>query len=462
MAIIQAIKQHEDEFDRFVSDDDDEELGESQFNPDIIQKVEELLQVHEVPSYSRVALTNCINEAGNEVHDESFQKLLDLRKKLLDFVDSWMAYLAPNLSAIVGTTVGAKLMATAGGLEPLARMSPCNLQHMGFLNISLDGLPIKLTHGYLQESDISQTFPLAVTRGATRVLASNCSAAARFDFKQNDPSGNTGKHLREVVINKFRSYDKSPSPQFGVLNQSMPPGRKVEELLQVHEVPSYSRVALTSEVGYEIICDSIRLLLSIEKEVYYMYRRQFPEAAESSLVQKSIIDCINEAGNEVHDESFQKLLDLRKKLLDFVDSWMAYLAPNLSAIVGTTVGAKLMATAGGLEPLARMSPCNLQHMGFLNISLDGLPIKLTHGYLQESEISQTFPLAVTRGATRVLASNCSTAARFDFEQNDPSGNTGKHLREVVINKFRSYDKSPSPQFGVLNQSMPPVERRKIE
>ncbi|KAL6495151.1 hypothetical protein OROGR_030577 [Orobanche gracilis] len=154
--------------------------------------------------------------------------------------------------------------------------------------------------------------------------------------------------------------------------------QKVEELLQVHEVPSsYSRVALTSEVGYEIICDSIRLLLSIEKEVYYMYRRQFPEAAESSLVQKSIIDCINEAGNEVHDEFFQKLLDLRKKLLDFVDSWMAYLAPNLSAIVGTTVGAKLMATAGGLEPLARMSPCNLQHMGFLNISLDGLPIKLT-------------------------------------------------------------------------------------
>ncbi|KAL6495255.1 hypothetical protein OROGR_030681 [Orobanche gracilis] len=232
--------------------------------------------------------------------------------------------------------------------------------------------------------------------------------------------------------------------------------QKVDELLQVHEVPSsYSRVALTSEVGYEIICDSIRLLLSIEKEVYYMYRRQFPEAAESSLVQKSIIDCINEAGNEVHDESFQKLLDLRKKLLDFVDSWMAYLAPNLSAIVGTTVGAKLMATAGGLEPLARMSPCNLQHMGFLNISLDGLPIKHTHGYLQESEISQTFPLDVTRGATRVLASNCSAAARFDFKQNDPSGNTGKHLREVVINKFRSYDKSPSPQFGVLNQSMPP-------
>ncbi|KAL6495209.1 1498 Protein implicated in ribosomal biogenesis [Orobanche gracilis] len=238
--------------------------------------------------------------------------------------------------------------------------------------------------------------------------------------------------------------------------------QKVEELLQVHEVPSYSRVALTSEVGYEIIYDSIRLLLSIEKEVYYMYRRQFPEAAESSLVQKSIIDCINEAGNEVHDESFQKLLDLRKKLLDFVDSWMAYLAPNLSAIVGTTVGAKLMAMDGGLEPLARMSPCNLQHMGFLNISLDGLPIKLTHGYLQESEISQTFPLAVTRGATRVLASICSAAARFDFKQNDPSGNTGKHLREVVINKFRRRkcgDMNSGTSTQILEEGTGPEKKR---
>ncbi|KAL6495274.1 hypothetical protein OROGR_030700 [Orobanche gracilis] len=245
----------------------------------------------------------------------------------------------------------------------------------------------------------------------------------------------------EVEFDRFVSDDDEEELGESQFNPDII--QKVEELLQVHEVPSsYSRVALTSEVGYEIICDSIRLLLSIEKEVYYMYRRQFPEAAESSLVQKSIIDCINEAGNEVHDESFQKLLD-------FVDSWMAYLAPNLSAIVGTTVGAKLMAMDGGLEPLARMSPCNLQHMGFLNISLDGLPIKLTHCYLQESEISQTFPLAVTRGATLVLASNCSAAARFDFKQNDPSGNTGKHLREVVINKFRRLKMEDGDEIGTL-------------
>ncbi|KAL6495238.1 hypothetical protein OROGR_030664 [Orobanche gracilis] len=257
----------------------------------------------------------------------------------------------------------------------------------------------------------------------------------------------------EVEFDRFVSDDDEEELGESQFNPDII--QKVEELLQVHEVPSYSRVALTSEVGYEIICDSIRLLLSIEKEVYYMYRRQFPEAAESSLVQKSIIDCINEAGNEVHDESFQKLLD-------FVDSWMAYLAPNLSAIVGTTVGAKLMAMDGGLEPLARMSPCNLQHMGFLNISLDGLPIKLTHCYLQESEISQTFPLAVTRGATLVLASNCSAAARFDFKQNDPSGNTGKHLREVVINKFRRRkcgDMNSGTSTQILEEGTGPEKKR---
>lgn len=36
--------------------------------------------------------------------------------------------LAPNLSAIVGTTVAAKLLGVAGGLNALAKMPACNVQ----------------------------------------------------------------------------------------------------------------------------------------------------------------------------------------------------------------------------------------------------------------------------------------------------------------------------------------------
>ena len=46
------------------------------------------------------------------------------------YVSSRMNVLAPNLSAIVGTTTAAKLLGVAGGLGPLAKMPSCNV-HVG-------------------------------------------------------------------------------------------------------------------------------------------------------------------------------------------------------------------------------------------------------------------------------------------------------------------------------------------
>lgn len=46
------------------------------------------------------------------------------------YVSSRMNVLAPNLSAIVGTTTAAKLLGVAGGLTGLAKMPACNV-HVG-------------------------------------------------------------------------------------------------------------------------------------------------------------------------------------------------------------------------------------------------------------------------------------------------------------------------------------------
>ena len=48
-------------------------------------------------------------------------------KKIFTYVSSRMNMLAPNLSAIVGTTVAAKLLGVAGGLSALAKMPACNV-----------------------------------------------------------------------------------------------------------------------------------------------------------------------------------------------------------------------------------------------------------------------------------------------------------------------------------------------
>lgn len=47
--------------------------------------------------------------------------------QIFTYVSSRMNMLAPNLSAIVGTTVAAKLLGVAGGLSALAKMPACNV-----------------------------------------------------------------------------------------------------------------------------------------------------------------------------------------------------------------------------------------------------------------------------------------------------------------------------------------------
>jgi len=52
------------------------------------------------------------------------------------YVSSRMNVLAPNLSAIIGTTTAAKLLGVAGGLAGLAKMPACNV-HVCHIILSL-------------------------------------------------------------------------------------------------------------------------------------------------------------------------------------------------------------------------------------------------------------------------------------------------------------------------------------
>ncbi|XP_010693950.2 U4/U6 small nuclear ribonucleoprotein Prp31 homolog [Beta vulgaris subsp. vulgaris] len=218
----------DDDIDGFGSeyDDDFSALSRSPCYPDIVQKVEELLEVSLAVEDEYQLISDCIHllfeiedkvidyvsgikKADFEVIKESNDQVLGLvtlRKRLLDFVDSKMVYLAPNLSAVVGTTVAAKLMATSGGLGLLGKMTTCNVQLLGFHRRNLNELSTQLRVGYLQESQIIQGFSSALKMGAYLVLAAACTTAARIDFMGKDPSGNIGKHLQEAVRKKIKRY----------------------------------------------------------------------------------------------------------------------------------------------------------------------------------------------------------------------------------------------------------------
>ena len=49
--------------------------------------------------------------------------LNDYKKSIFDYVESRMAYIAPNLSSIIGASTAAKLMGAAGGLTALSKVN---------------------------------------------------------------------------------------------------------------------------------------------------------------------------------------------------------------------------------------------------------------------------------------------------------------------------------------------------
>lgn len=88
----------------------------------------------------------------------------------------------------------------------------------------------------------------------------------------------------------------------------------------------------------------------------------------------------------------------------YVSSRMNVLAPNLSAIVGTTTAAKLLGVAGGLAGLAKMPSCNVHVRHFLRP--DGLVfILVLFSCWERNEKSQPVSPLLHRNDTPVLSSS---------------------------------------------------------
>ncbi|CAE6229971.1 unnamed protein product [Arabidopsis arenosa] len=178
-----------------------------------------LLQPATIISVSLTALTT----KGNPLSDDVLQKTLDAcdralnldsaRKKVLDFLESKMGYIAPNLSAIVGSAVAAKLMGTAGGLTALAKMPACNVLVLGHKRKNLDGFSTATSQsrvGYLEQTEIVQSTPPALRMRASRLLASKSTLAARVDATRGDASGTNGKALREQIRKNIDKWQEPP------------------------------------------------------------------------------------------------------------------------------------------------------------------------------------------------------------------------------------------------------------
>ncbi|KAL1804426.1 hypothetical protein DCAR_0936076 [Daucus carota subsp. sativus] len=269
--------------------------------------------------------------------------------------------------------------------------------------------------------------------------------------------------------------------------------QKVESALEKESDVSTHGVVLEDDPEYQLIVDCNALSVDIENEIIIIhnfirdkYRLKFPEL--ESLVHHPIdyARVVKKIGNEVDltlvdlegllpsaiimvvsvtasttsgkpllAEDLQKTVEAcdraltldsaKKKVLDFVEGRMGYIAPNLSAIVGSAVAAKLMGTAGGLSSLAKMPACNVQLLGAKKKNLAGFSTATSQfrvGYIEQTEIFQGTPPALRMRACRLLASKSTLAARVDSTGGDATGGVGRAFREEIRKKIEKWQEPP--------------------
>lgn len=105
---------------------------------------------------------------------DMLQNLSQNRTLLLDFVESKLLFIAPNVSAIVGSAIAAKLIIAAGGLDELARMPSTNVQLIGQKKFNLSGFSTaeyRPHTGYIYECDIVESVPPELKMKACRNVA---------------------------------------------------------------------------------------------------------------------------------------------------------------------------------------------------------------------------------------------------------------------------------------------------
>ncbi|KAG1753872.1 uncharacterized protein EDB91DRAFT_1100381 [Suillus paluster] len=149
-----------------------------------------------------------------------------------------------------------------------------------------------------------------------------------------------------------------------------------------------------------------------------------------------------------------KLEEARKKIFMYVSSRMNVLAPNLSAIVGTTTAAKLLGVAGGLGPLAKMPSCNVHLLGAqkkLALGFSTSTQRRHTGFVFQSDLIQQTPSEYQLKVQRTVGAKAVLAARMDLERTRRDGSYGEELREKIEKRI---DRLAAPPPAKVTKALP--------
>ncbi|EOA30399.1 hypothetical protein CARUB_v10013523mg [Capsella rubella] len=190
--------------------------------------------------------------------------------------------------------------------------------------------------------------------------------------------------------------------------------------------------------------------------------REVVEAGKASMGQDlSPLDLINV---QTFAQRVMDLADYRKKLYDYLVTKMSDIAPNLAALIGEMVGARLISHAGSLTNLAKCPSSTLQILGaekalFRALKTRGNTPK--YGLIFHSSFIGRASAKNKGRIARFLANKCSIASRIDCFADSSSTAFGEKLKEQVEERLEFYDKGVAPRktVDVMKEVMENLEKK---
>lgn len=108
----------------------------------------------------------------------------DYKRELQSYLRDQMNNVAPNLTELLGESVGARLMTHAGGINNLAKLPASTIQILGAEKALFRALKTKSStpkYGLLFNSSFISRAPTARKGKVSRLLSNACAKSARLD-----------------------------------------------------------------------------------------------------------------------------------------------------------------------------------------------------------------------------------------------------------------------------------------
>lgn len=173
--------------------------------------------------------------------------------------------------------------------------------------------------------------------------------------------------------------------------------------------------------------------------------KEVVDAAKASMGQDiSPIDLIN---IEAFAKRVISLAEYRHKLFAYLQDKMGIVAPNLGALVGELVAARLISHAGSLTNLAKYPASTVQILGAEKALFRALKTKGNtpkYGLIFHSSFIGRAKQRNKGRISRYLANKCSIASRIDAFADVSTPAFGEKMKEQVEERLRFYEEGVAP------------------